>query len=569
MAYGIMGFSPSLISQQQRISAIPSDPKEKMLAQYITKLAQQNKMGTPEYFMAAGEFQNRQKIRQQQMADQQQMPPVAQQINQQAMATAMEDRGVAALPVGGIGEIGNYTGAAGGIVAFDDGGEVQRFQGQGPSFVQSASSPFGRDIQSFSEAGRRSMLERTPGMIGAYGRPLISPEEDERMRLIQLLNQKFGAQGSLVQGYFMEQSPEQRAQAKDIVSRLPSMSLTELRSLAGTTSAITPTAAPVTPQTTGQRFVGSDVQGSGADVRKADIAAGGRDSPAMPSQVAPYIPKSMQMGELAPAAPSIETVLQRANQIVKSSMGAAPSELTNTQGVANVREALQEAGFDPQFHQNQIAALRKEKEGIKGERQEAANMRLIEMGLGILGGESPYAFVNIGKGASPALKGLAEDFKDIKKIDRERDKAIRDLQTAEQDLKKSTGLAGLAEVQKSRERVDRYNEIRAGKEISVFNTMYNGMVQERIAAAPPADVRSAMIFKNRPDLLEIYKNMQASRYGGGNRISAAILQDYAKNPRKLEMLKDTDPDMYNYIKAELSALAVPSVSGRPTGTVRD
>jgi len=41
-------------------------------------------------------------------------------------------------------------------------------------------------------------------------------------------------------------------------------------------------------------------------------------------------------------------------------------------------------------------------------RQQRA-MRLLEAGLGIMGGESPYAFVNIGKGAQPALRGYAED----------------------------------------------------------------------------------------------------------------------------------------------------------------
>jgi hypothetical protein len=46
-------------------------------------------------------------------------------------------------------------------------------------------------------------------------------------------------------------------------------------------------------------------------------------------------------------------------------------------------------------------------------------LRLLEAGLGILGGESPYAFVNIGKGATPALQGLAKDIKDIKKTRRE------------------------------------------------------------------------------------------------------------------------------------------------------
>jgi hypothetical protein len=41
--------------------------------------------------------------------------------------------------------------------------------------------------------------------------------------------------------------------------------------------------------------------------------------------------------------------------------------------------------------------------------------RALEAGLGIMGGESPYALTNIGKGAQPALKGFAEDVKERRK----------------------------------------------------------------------------------------------------------------------------------------------------------
>jgi hypothetical protein len=67
--------------------------------------------------------------------------------------------------------------------------------------------------------------------------------------------------------------------------------------------------------------------------------------------------------------------------------------------------------------------LPKKKKRLKG-KKEAANLRLLEAGLGILGGESPYAFVNIGKGATPALQGLAKDLKEIKKTSRQLTKRL-------------------------------------------------------------------------------------------------------------------------------------------------
>jgi hypothetical protein len=435
------------------------------------------------------------------------------------------------------------------------GGEVKRYQGQGPSFVQSSTSPFMRDVQAFSEAGRQSMMERTPGMMGRFNRPLISPEEEERMRLIQMLNQKFGPQGSLIQGYFMNQSPEQREYAKDIVKKIPTMSLTELRNLAG----VAPTAAPGAAAATGTP-VAIDFD---KDFKDTDTGV-----PTMPAQATPFIPRSMQMGDVAPSIPSLDTVFSRASQIVNRSFGAAPKELTIKQGVGVVNEALREAGFDPKFHQKQIAELRREKEGIKGERQEATNLRLIEMGLGILGGESPYFGVNVGKGASPALKGLAEDFKDIKKIDRERDKAIRDLQTAEQDVNKSKGLAGLAEVQKSRERVDRVNELRAGKEISVFNTLAQITSQEKIAGMPGAAERITERALKDPTFAAQYEKLFGRRTA--DPMSDAV-EYYMKNPNELQRLKMSpnkeDVALYSLIQSKIAQM---SVMTNPAGrTVRE
>ena len=42
-------------------------------------------------------------------------------------------------------------------------------------------------------------------------------------------------------------------------------------------------------------------------------------------------------------------------------------------------------------------------------------MRALEAGLGIMGGQSPYAFTNIGQGSQAALKGYAEDVKERRK----------------------------------------------------------------------------------------------------------------------------------------------------------
>jgi hypothetical protein len=86
------------------------------------------------------------------------------------------------------------------------------------------------------------------------------------------------------------------------------------------------------------------------------------------------------------------------------------------------------------------ADMRKEIESDRAARKEAQQqagwMRLVEAGLGIMGGESPYALTNIGKGATMALKGYAEDLREQKKLDREDRKVLLELDNADRAEKR-------------------------------------------------------------------------------------------------------------------------------------
>jgi len=61
------------------------------------------------------------------------------------------------------------------------------------------------------------------------------------------------------------------------------------------------------------------------------------------------------------------------------------------------------------FFLGENEALKAEREGMKAAADRQQAMRMIEAGLGIAGGESPYALQNIAKGALPAIKGYGED----------------------------------------------------------------------------------------------------------------------------------------------------------------
>jgi hypothetical protein len=64
-------------------------------------------------------------------------------------------------------------------------------------------------------------------------------------------------------------------------------------------------------------------------------------------------------------------------------------------------------------------ALKAEREGMDAAKSEQRAMRLIEAGLGIAGGQSPYALQNIATGALPAVKGYGEDVRSQRKRETE------------------------------------------------------------------------------------------------------------------------------------------------------
>lgn len=89
--------------------------------------------------------------------------------------------------------------------------------------------------------------------------------------------------------------------------------------------------------------------------------------------------------------------------------------------------------------------LMDEREAAKTAREEAKYARMLEAGLGILGGESPYAFVNIGKGATPALKGYGEDVRGLRKEERERVKELIGIEGMRQEAKRYAQDLGIKE----------------------------------------------------------------------------------------------------------------------------
>jgi hypothetical protein len=152
----------------------------------------------------------------------QQGAPIAQQVMQQA---AQESQGLEALPSNLPQEY-----AGGGIIAFEDGGEVERYEGGG------GTSPAGRYVSGVRQ------------QAGNYfsGAQQQGAEYEEKQRLRNELISKYGPSAG-VTGLFKPQSDADRQIAKDIMGRLDSLSLPQLQALNEKgPSALSSNAPPVT-----------------------------------------------------------------------------------------------------------------------------------------------------------------------------------------------------------------------------------------------------------------------------------------------------------------------------------
>jgi hypothetical protein len=146
--------------------------------------------------------------------------PIAQQIMAQAAQANQEGQGVETLP-SNLPE--SYAG--GGIIAFEGGGKVERFQNTGSTGTTPAGRFFSGLGQSFSE-------------------------DQEAAKLRNRLQMKYGP-ASALPGLFMQQSDEDRLAAKAVAKALPSLSFAQLQQLdAQGPAALTQFSAPATPAAT-------------------------------------------------------------------------------------------------------------------------------------------------------------------------------------------------------------------------------------------------------------------------------------------------------------------------------
>ena len=330
------------------------------------------------------------------------------------------------------------------------------------------------------------------------------------------------------------------------------------------------------------------------------LPSAGPTSPAAPG--APTGPRA-PVGPAAPTAgiPSLISTPEAMQKAISDAQTGIKPEVPKaiSEGIAGIQTAEQKAQDEyvqsirdeqakrqPAMKDFEQRLLQRETRLSQRER-DLGPMAMLQAGMAIMGGSSPFAAVNIGAGAQV---GIDRYTKGAEKLGEARDKM-------------DEAYAKIEEVRRNESRMDA-KELREAilkakqPAIEAQKTMFNALHedwklkrqdavkgvellmsnQQAVLKEAGANARMAMQV-NAPSAYErLYTTL-----GGGDiekglrkygeimgpeaRGLPALLQKYA-DPVKLQTLKATDPELYNYIRSQLATQMLTPMS-KPTGPVRE
>lgn len=275
----------------------------------------------------------------------------------------------------------------------------------------------------------------------------------------------------------------------------------------------------------------------------------------LPSDVAPaVVPKPRadvgQRSTAAPAAPAGKPSLGFREQYIKDLEGMGPEKAKTLEEIQAERAALMPkdkafAGLE--------AALQKESEGAAGEKQDALWMAVTQAGLAAAAGASPYALKNIAEGFGTGLAGYKESLKEFKKADKERQKAVADIEQARRAEARGDVDTALSLREKSQDRMDKFNDRKAaglaaitGSEISAAASKYaadtSAAASRAAANRTPAELQLIERYGSDPKFAAAYdKFAQAKREP---QTQETLMKAWSSNM----LLQQQYPNPQDYIK---------------------
>lgn len=387
-----------------------------------------------------------------------QMPPattVAQDVMQEpqapagleAAAEAPVERGLAALPVP------EPSFAGGGIIAFDDGGEVSGpidYDGGGAAAKFARGDLVGAGIneplpgESYFDYLRRRAAESLRG-------PFFS--EQGTMPRMGLNEAQYDA---------LNKARENQANYMDILSGKAPV---PLRSADATLMREAPPPGLYADETT--RGTARRVAQGGPGVTLDERGVGVR---------------ARQEMEAAEAR-------EKAAAAAAASKPAAKEEPAED-ALARRKRMLKEAGVAEDPFAEDRAANAAMRDKIAKDREQAFNMALLEAGLGIMGGKSRYAAQNIGEGAKGAVASYAKSVRDIKADEKEYAKIDRDIRKAEDALRRGDVDKALEYEDKAMQRKIQLRGVEAQEKAAGKATSYE-QISADLRSGDPARVAAA------------------------------------------------------------------------------
>ena len=328
--------------------------------------------------------------------------------------------------------------AGGGIVAFDEGGEVPSYAGG--SFIISPSAQRERD---FGSGGRRDILlqelqteqaRANAGDAAAQQNVIMLQRELSRMKPApSMIKRGLSAAADML--IPNAAAGERSGYVEDPMQQAP---------MRGQPREIPPVAPPPKP------------------VGIATVKPAAPPAPAAPPVVftPPPVPKEERLLPPVEVFPEKETPPELVAPVFKPEILSGRG-FDIAQDKARAEEFTTAYGIDPDYFKKQRDKLEAESAEIPKEKEQAKYMALAEAGLAIAAGASPYALQNIAKGGGKGLeayKGYQKDIKEKQRLLKDRDAKISE---AEQLEKRGQMSAAMVRRDKAMEHDDRLAELNA------------------------------------------------------------------------------------------------------------
>jgi hypothetical protein len=338
--------------------------------------------------------------------------------------------GVAALP-SGITEM-----AGGGIVAFDEGGEVPGYAGANESLVRqplfgSMSAPnqteTANTLRLIDEASQR------PSPIGELFRSIESGRQEniaQYNQRLESIRQKMAAGTTL--------TPQEATLARYenlTAASTPAASPTAMQDSINTYRQITD--KPPEPTSSNQKNVRSDRtnarQGPGVPRTTAEKPSG------MESLLAQRVPEL----KLDPNVGKFETVQYK-----------MPEKKELKDYLQQQEEADRAAGVNTNIYKELMGDLEKKKGKLADRKQEAIGAALMQTGLGLLKARKGQEAATLGEEGQRSLLGLIGANERIRETEEKIDDARRGLLVAENDYKRTRSDKALEKVERNRDKIE-------------------------------------------------------------------------------------------------------------------